>query len=163
MSRLYHPSFFHFAIRLFPVLALCELVIAASHAVAGQLLRARLGRPQCCCPGWTRNICLSLLRPLAPPPKIRTSSRELLRALVVPRPHPPNRMDQHGLMSLKCAKCAGDGSRAGEMRSFTYRGQPLHCLTFVSNCETCGHRWVDPLYAHENYHLYELACAAADR
>ena len=47
------------------------------------------------------------------------------------------------------------------MRTFEHNGQSLHCLTFVSSCTLCGHRWKDEAYEAVNAYHVEQACAVA--
>jgi hypothetical protein len=64
-------------------------------------------------------------------------------------------------MAIPCEKCQGAAEPAAQTRTFEYNGQSLHCLTFVSSCTLCGHRWEDEAYEAVNAHHVEQACAVA--
>ena len=63
-------------------------------------------------------------------------------------------------MASFCNKCQGAAEPAAQMRTFEYEGQTLRCLSLVSSCIICGHRWEDEMYDAENALFAEQARAA---
>jgi len=64
-------------------------------------------------------------------------------------------------MALLCVKCQGPAVYAARTKTFSYRGETLHCIERISSCMSCGYRCEDDMHAAENARNVERACEAA--